>query len=218
MHETVAGTSREPRVRGKYRHRSVSLIVVFALFIAATSSPAVASALWKPTTSQVFAEQAASQRMITALVNDEVSKLVFGKPTRKNSYLTVCTVVAYLRSGGSISGKLALKRYKTKWYFYTITAGGTARGVSPVTIPAGISSSALRYCVGRQTANQWFANGVRYRYFRTATVTRVSGNWGTATVKLRLSGGSRSSRNAYLTCFRQTSTAGKTYWFMTALQ
>jgi hypothetical protein len=217
MHQTVAGAARAPRTGGK--HRSVSLIVVFALFIAATSSPAVASAaVWKPTVAQVFAEQAASQRMITALVDNEVSKLAFGKPTRKGSSQVHVSVTAYLRSGGSLSGKLVLKRYKTKWYVYTITAGGTARGVSAVTIPAGISSAALGSCVTRQSKNQRFATGVRYRHFRTASVTSVSRNWGTATVKLRLSGGSRSARNAYLTCYSQTSTAGKTYWFMTALK
>jgi hypothetical protein len=216
MHQEVAGVARVPRSRSGAR--SVSLIVVFALFVAAMSSPAVASALWKPTVGQVFAEQSASQRMITALVNNEVSKLTFGKPVRRNSSQIHVPVVAYMRAGGTLTGKLALKRYKTKWYFYTITAGGTAGGVSAVTIPAGISSAALGSSVTRQSKNQWFANGVRYRYFRTATVRSVSKNWSTATVKLRLSGGSRSSRNASLTCYSQTSTAGKQYWFMTALK
>lgn len=216
MPGTIGDRPRAVRARGRMRIRIGA--VLLTTLLAATAAPSAAMAVWKPTVGQVFSEQAASERMITALVDNQIASLYIGRSHRNGSYIVHAPVTARMRNGSNVAGELSLKRYGYKWYFYTITAGPTAKGVSWSAIPAGISSSALRYCVTRQSANQWFANGVRYGYFRTLTVKSVSKNWSTASVKFRLTGGSRSTRYSTMTCISQTSTGGKQYWFMTALK
>jgi len=213
MLHTTTDSVRQPRVRRTARALFGALAVTIVL--AATALPSAAFA-WKPTVGQVFAEQNASQRMITALVNNEISSLSIGK-ARRYTTSTYAPVTARMRDGSSLSGTVCLRRYGSRWYFYSITAGAY-KPACGVPVPAGISASALRYCVSRQTAKQWFAQGIRYGYYRTLQVRSVSKNWNTATIKFRLSGGTRSARYAYLTCIKQTSTAGKDYWFMTALK
>lgn len=216
MVHVVAGRTRTPLVRGNAR--ALVPVVVLAAILAATTCPGVAAAAWRPTPGQVFAEQLASQRMITELVSNRVASLYIGKSHRHGASVLHAPINVTMRDGNRVSGWLVLRRYRYRWYFHTITAGGQAGDISPAAVPEGISSAALNYCISSQATNQWFAKGVRYGYFRQLDVVGVTNNWNTATVQFVLSGGTRGRRNARMTCVSQTSSAGKQYWFMTGLR
>jgi hypothetical protein len=194
--------------------RTAAALVLIASFIAAPSS---AFAAWSPSSYQNLVEQVASQKTITALIEGRIASLYIGRCRIWRGTATA-PVTARFRDGTSMAGTIVLKQYRKRWYFYSINAGSSARGISDVSIPAGINTGVMRTAVAQQTTNQSFALGIIYGRFRTITVNRVTRNWGTATVRLTLSGGRSRARGAQISCLRKDAANGKPYWFLAAIR
>lgn len=159
----------------------------------------------------MYREQVASQRMINALVDDQIASMGIGTARRQGNDATAPVLVRF-RDGTSMSGTLVLRRYRSRWYVYSITAGPSPGDPSTMSAP-GIPSSVVYTSVLQQTRNQSFAQGVLYGRFHQVGITKVTKNWNTATLRLRLGGGTRRARNATMTCLSRVGTNGKTYWF-----
>jgi hypothetical protein len=191
--------------------------VTLALVASFTVAPSAGYAAWGPSSYQMLAEQVASQKTITALINNEISSISIGRARARRGVATI-PITARFRNGASLPGTLVLKQYRKRWYFYSMTAGSVAGGIGGVSIPAGLSTGIMRTAVAQQTTNQSFALGLVYRRFRVITIQSVKRNWNTATVRVRLSGGSSRARNAQIACLRKDAADGKPYWFLAAIR
>jgi len=198
-------------------HRASRAAVSIALVASFAAAPSAAYAVWSPSSYQTLTEQVASQKMLTALVNNEIASLYIGR-ARVRSGAMYAPVTARMRNGTSMLGTLVLKQYKRRWYFYSITAGSSAGGISNVSVPSGITSGILRTAVAQQTSNQSFALGIQYGRFRLITIRSVSRNWGTASASVRLSGGSSRARDARISFLSKVAGTGKTYWFLVGVR
>jgi hypothetical protein len=197
--------------------RRVGRVAVTASLIASFCVvPSTAFAHWSPSNYETFVEQVASQKTLTALVDNEIASLRIGKCRRRKGVATA-PVTAYFRDGRTLSGTLVLKQYKWRWYFYSITAGG-AGGISSAVLPPDIPSSIMDTAYVQQRKNQTFASGIIYNRYPVLTVQSVAKNWGTATVYVRMSGTKRRARNAKIVCIRRDSSNGKTYWFLASVK
>jgi hypothetical protein len=197
--------------------RIARVIVVAALSLSFAAAPSTGYAAWGPSSYQMLVEQVASQRTITALINNEISSIYIGRARTRRGVATI-PITARFRNGTSMPGTLVLKLYRKRWYFYSITAGSGSGGLSGVTIPGGISTGIMRTAVAQQTTNQSFALGLVYRRFRTISILGVKRNWNTATVRVRLSGGTSRARNAQIACLSKNASNGKPYWFLAAIR
>lgn len=159
----------------------------------------------------------ASQKTITALVDNQIASMYIGHPRKTRTSATAPVLVRF-RDGTRLNGTLLLRKYGSRWYVYSITAGAVARNVASVASPPGVPVSVVGTCVSQQAANQSFALGVLYGRFHQIDITSVSKNWGTASIRMRLSGGSSRKRNATMTCLSRVGTNGKTYWFLAKLK
>jgi hypothetical protein len=189
--------------------RTVVVALLVASFVAV---PAVSYAHWTPSNYDTFVEQVASQKTLTALVDNEIAWMRLGRCVRRRGTATA-PVTVYFRDGRTLSGTLVLKQYSWRWYFYSITAGG-AGGISGAVLPPDISSSIMGTAYAQQRKNQTFASAVVYNRYPVLTVQSVAKNWGTATIRMRMSGGKRKPRTASIVCIRRDSSNGRTYWFL----
>jgi hypothetical protein len=212
--QALSAVAAKATIASRRAGRALVVSVLAASFLI---SPSGAYAAWGPSSYQMLVEQVASQRTITALINNEVASLYIGR-CRVRKGIAVAPVTVRFRNGTSMLGTLALKQYKRRWYFYSITAGPYSGGVSNVSVPAGITTGIMRTAVAQQTTNQSFALGILYGRFRTITIQRISRNWNTATVRVRLSGGTSRARNGQISCLRKDATSGKQYWFFAAVR
>jgi hypothetical protein len=189
--------------------RAAVVAVLVASFCAV---PTLSYAHWTPSNYSTFVEQVASQKMLTALVDNEIASLRLGRCRRSRGTATA-PVTAYFRDGKVVSGTLVLKQYNWRWYFYSITAGG-AGGISNPVIPPDVSPSIMGIAYAQQRKNQTFASAIIYNRYPVWTIRSVARNWGTAAVSIRMSGGKRRPRVAKVVCLRKDSSNGKTYWFL----
>jgi hypothetical protein len=200
-------------VLGRRLGRVAMIAMLVASFVAV---PAASYAHWAPSNYETFVEQVASQKTLTALVDNEIGSMRLGKSRIRRG---VCTtpVTVYFRDGRVVSGTLVLKQYKWRWYFYSITAGG-AGGISGAVLPPDISPSIMGTAYAQQRKNQTFASAVVYNRYPVLTVQSVAKNWGTATIRMRMSGGKRKPRTASIVCISKDSSNGKTYWFLASVR
>jgi hypothetical protein len=214
--ELQAGSLHRGASGGAWR-RIARVAVVATLGITLLATPTVASAHgWAPSNYLTFVEQVASRGTITALVDNEISSLRLGRCRRSRGTATV-PVTAYFRDGRVLSGTLVLKQWNWHWYFYSIGVG-KAGGISNVVLPPDISSSVMNSAWSRQHKYQTVVANIIYNRYSTVTVGSIARNWGTATVKVRLSAPRRRARNAQIVCTRRDSSNGKTYWFITLIR
>jgi hypothetical protein len=190
--------------------------VVAALVASFCAVPSASYAHWAPSNYETFVEQVASQKMLTALVDNEIGTLRFGRCRNRRGTATV-PVTAYFRDGRVVSGTLVLKQYKYRWYFYSITAGG-AGGISSAVLPPDISPSIMGTAAAQQKKRQTFASNILRNRYQTLTIGGMSRNWNTATIAVRMTQRRLKARKATIACFSQVSSNGKTYWFLASVR
>ena len=160
----------------------------------------------------MYREQVQSQAAIAKLVNNNIASLTLGTPRKSTSSAQVPVTVA-MRDGSAISGTMSFRKYNGLWYFFSLTASGGGS----TAYPGAVSSSVVAIITREQAtkANQaMITNGVLGGGFKTATVTGVSKGAGTATVNVKLSGGTAAAKNGQFVCISQTD-GPTTYWFLT---
>ena len=201
--------------------RIAALIVSFAL--ALTFIAPVAASATVPTASEMLKEQVASQEMIGLLLgtnrvyNSWVSYITFGS-IYKNGWTAKVEipVSVHTRGGAVISGILVMHRGNGKWFFYSITRSRVG-GISPMAIPAGITSSVVSTAMSEQTAHQSLLAGIATGGYKRLTVLRHFANWNTRTIDIRLSGGTRSAVLGKVYAYRKIVSSGH-YWFISTLK
>lgn len=159
----------------------------------------------------MYRGQLRSQRPITKLVANQVSSIRLGTPRKSATKATVPLTLSY-RDGSTVSGTMTLNKYGSRWYF----AGLSTSGDKVTPNPNNISSAVVATIVRQQStrANQSnITNGILGGGFKTVTVTSVSGGSGTATVNVRLSGGTAAAKNGQFVCISQSDGPTK-YWFI----
>ncbi len=197
---------------------------VVALALALTLVPAIFAATPAPSTWLMFKEQVASQTMIGALLgtspshNSWVKFITFGRPTTKTTTKIVMPVAVYTYGGSLIKGRLTMYKYGGRWYFYSITRGTSAGGISAVSQPPGISSGVVANAITEQRVHQSLLAGVATGGYKKLTVTGRTSNWNTRQVNVRLSGGTRAATSGRVLAYSKTSTNGKKYWFINTLK
>jgi hypothetical protein len=198
-------------------------IVVVALaltFVAPLTAQAAAPAA---VVNAMFKEQVASQVMIGTLLGTSfdysnwITTMSFG-PVSKSSTKAVMPLTVRTRGGSILGGVLVLKKYGSKWFFYSVTRGVSEGGISNVPLPVGISSSAVLTSIAQQSLHQGFVGGIVSGGYKKLTVLGRTANFNTRTVNIRLSGGSRHSATARVMAYRKKSTSGKSYWFLASIK
>jgi hypothetical protein len=214
--ELQAGSLRIGAWGGAARRAGrVAVAATLAITLVATPSAAFAHGR-APSNYLTFVEQVASRATITSLVDNEIASFKLGRCRRSKGTATV-PVTAYFRDGRVMSGTLVLRQWNWHWYFYSIGVGG-AGGISNVVLPPDIPSSVMNSAWSRQHKYQTVVANIIYNRYSKVTVSSIARNWGTATVKIRLSAPRRKARNAQIVCTRRDSSNGKTYWFITLIR
>jgi hypothetical protein len=168
-------------------------------------------------------EQVASQQMIGTLLGTStnystwITTISFGH-VAKTSTKAVIPVTVRTRGGSTVPGVLVLRKYGSKWFFYSITRGASEGGISTVPIPGGITSSAVLTSISEQSIHQYLVSGIVSGGYKKLTVLGRTANFNTRTVNIRLSGGTRHSTTGRVTAYRKKSTSGKSYWFLASIK
>lgn len=172
-----------------------------------------------PSSYLLLQEQVASHGMIgvlnaTADNGSRVEYIALGKIVTEGSHKLI-NIRVHTRGGSDIRGVLDLKKAGSKWYFYSVTRGTEAGGVSDVEIPEGITSSIVKPALAQQTKHQSVVTGLASGGYKRITVTGRHSNFGTRTINVKLSGGSRRATTGQIVSIRKTGTGGNVFWFLT---
>jgi len=201
--------------------KRISLGIVTLALALTFVAPLTASA--SPSASEMLKEQVASQTMIRALTGNlgsssqYVDWVWFGD-FHATTWTATIPVYVGLHSGTTVTGTLILRKSAGYWYFYSITRGAYGARVSNVPIPAGLYPSVTGTSITEQKAHQWIITGILNHGYKKMTVASRSGNYGTRTVNVTLSRGSRHTAYARIVAYRRTATSGKQYWFLASLK
>jgi hypothetical protein len=203
--------------------RRVLVGIVSITLALAFVAPLTASAAVPPSKAYMLREQVASQRMIDTLLGVAssskywVTTISFGHVT-KSSTKAVINVTVHTRASSSVSGVLVMYKYSGKWYFYSITRGSSAGGISNVAIPAGITSSVVSNAIHEESTHQYLVAGIVSGGYKKLTVTSRYSNVGTRQVNIRLSGGSRRSTTGRVLAYSKKASNGTKYWFISVIK
>jgi hypothetical protein len=195
----------------------VSIAVALVVVVPLTAS-AVA-----PSNTSMLKEQVASQKMIGALLGTAsshslwVKTITFGK-VHKTSTKAVINVTVHTAGASTVSGVLVLYKSAGKWYFYSITRGASAGGISKVAIPRGITSSVVSNALREESTHQYLITGIVGGGYKKLTVLSRHSNVNTRQVNIRLSGGSRRSVLGRVLAYAKKASNGTKYWFITVIK
>lgn len=198
-------------------YTGIILLALALTFVA----PITASA--RPFAMEMLREQVASQTMIRSLTGNlgsssqYVEWIWFGNFTPEAAEAHI-PVYVHLRGGPNVNGVLELRKWEGNWYFYSITRGTEEGDVSQVAIPGGITYPVVYTAISEQRNHQWITQGILNGGYKKLTVLSRTNNWGTSTVKVKLSRGTRHSVMARMTALRKTATNGNKYWFLLGLK
>jgi hypothetical protein len=205
-----------------YVMRRISIAIVTLALALTFAAPLTAQAAG-PSASYFLKEQIASRYQICALLGtlsnhgNWVSSISFGHMS-KSTNKAIIDITMRTRSGASVPGKLWMARYSGQWYFYSITRGTTARGISNVAIPAGITTSGFANALAEQRQHQYLMTGILYGGYKKLTVLSRTTGWNTRSVAVQLSGGTRHSTTARAYGYRETADNGTAYYFLRVLR
>jgi len=195
---------------------SVALALTFVAPISASATV--------PTQSEMLREQVASQEMIGLLLgtnrvyNSWIYYITFGS-IHKNGWTAKVEipVSVHTRGGAIVNGVLVMHRGNGKWFFYSMTRGSSAGGISTVPIPAGITSSVVSTAMSEQIAHQSLLTGIATGGYKRLTVLSHLANWNTRTIKVKLTGGTRPSAYGTVTAYRKILPSAN-YWFLSTFK
>ena len=167
---------------------------------------------------RMFAEQLRSQASINALVDGECSSLALGTPVVTGREATI-PVSAHFRQGGTVQGRITLRRFNKLWYFFSID-GNDKSGTTDDSVQTSYDPAVVAVITEQQASavNQdALANGVLGGGFKKLVVTAIQRGEGTASVDFRLSGGTNKPRSGRFVCITKEY-ASTPYWFVARLE
>ena len=159
----------------------------------------------------MYREQLQSQRAIGKLVNGQIVNLAVGRAKVWRSVASVPLRVRF-SDGKSSGGTMTLRNYKGNWYFSGLSTAGETSTPSPGAFDASVVSIITRQQA--TTANQeTIVDGLLRGGYKNLSVTGVSKGSGTATISVRMSGGSEAPSNGQFVCISKND-GGTPYWFI----
>lgn len=199
-----------------------SLLVVSMALVLALVAPLTASAA-SPSATDMLKEQIGAQKSITALMGTAgksstwINTITFGKATKTSTKATI-PVTCRTAGGTTVKGVLVVKKYGTKWYFYSISQGSTPNGIDKVTIPGGITTKSLGAALSNQGNHQYLMTGIISGGYKKITVTSRHTYSNAKQINIRLSGGSRRATTGRVLAYRKTASNGSKLWFISAIK
>lgn len=203
------------------RRRFTVALVVLTLVLGVVAPAAAIAA--SPSSTSMLKEQVASQAAIQSLMgvagksSTFINTIYFGK-AKKTATTATLPISARTAGGTMIHGVLVVKKYGTKWYFYSITRGGAAGGISNVAIPGGITTKSLGAAIGDQGSHQYLITGIIGGGYKKLSVTSRHTYSNSKQVNIKLSGGSRKSTTGRVLAYRKTASSGKKFWFVSSIK
>lgn len=181
---------------------------------AAVASATPVGALPAEAQQRMFLEQAESREALAALVGGRIASFELGTPVKTEASATV-PLTAVFTDGSTISGVIHLKKYKSSWYFFSLTRDTTEderEGVTPVAFDSGVVSTITQQQALPGT-QEILTTGMLDGGYKTVKVEDVKMGPRTATIDVTLSDGSDPASKGRLVCISKTDGA-TTYWFV----
>ena len=181
---------------------------------APASKPATASSLPPEALSQMFSSQVDSRVELTDLVAGRIHELSVGTPRTKDNSASVPVTATYdhgVRRGGT----LLFARYSGTWYLFGFDSAEVTqpdREATPTTIDTGVVNTITQQQAEAGT-QAMIVEGLMGGAFRKVQIDNAHAGPRTATVDIRLSGGTEPPSVGRFVCISKTD-AGTTFWFV----
>ena len=165
----------------------------------------------------MYTAQLESQPEIAALVQNRYSWLSIGAPEQSSDTATV-PVTTHFRDGVTQRGVMTLRRFGSLWYFFSLAGSGSDE---PTDTHGDVQFDAavVRVMTSQQATKEnqdALVAGVLHGGFTRVRITGVERGQGTASVNVRLSGGTAKARTGRFVCISKRDSSTD-YWFIARL-